>query len=734
MNDSQFLSFFDLARPSMREAKSLLDSGKQHEAALVAARQASEGPARGVFRGQDIAATRALIQKHCPRGIEPDRYAAELWLRSSIPDAKEIGFVEECRRGGRARTGRKRGNETLGLALLYATTGERSWADAAIRAGVKSAAEMQPLPVAPGADPDAGVREAKDHGTQYPGIGWHPYSNARMTHEWAHRIKYWLQAWPLLEDALNDEDRLAWMKTIVLAARDMLRSNRYELPFNITLHSLLPALQAAIAFPALREAAEWTNIVAERLERDFSAAPFLTPDGYTRESVGYHNVNTRLLTIGHLLLMRALGRNVPAVEKACHDAYAVQSLFTCPDGSVWLIGDTGVMGYHEHWQDAHESLHLGAALFNRPDWKAMTGSPAGTQPELLNLWLMGPEGIERWAKWPEADLKRRTYANAHAPQSCFHVLRSGTGVDAHAGILSFGMEFNHAHHDKGQVLLYGLGRHLLSDPGHPGYGHGDMDPGFSVRIHGCAAPIRRSPMGPRTDYADYARSLGAIESERASVAMAEHDYYENYVVRRALALVSPSGRSGAEAFWLIWDRIVWKRGWPGKGIEPYEMVDTVFPLNAPGCGAKVSADNRTVWSQYDGPGGPPFVQRGPMRAECREGNELSDSDANIQITRLESKGSGATIDCIILPGQTAAPGAPAAVPRPLASFRWRGWLPHASAYALVPFRGVRESEFAAVSGECDGDSIRAAVTLPQGIVSVVVSGLDHGKLSVEVSA
>jgi hypothetical protein len=278
---------------------------------------------------------------------------------------------------------------------------------------------------------------------------------------------------------------------------------------------------------------------------------------------------------------------------------------------------------------------------------------------------------------------------------------------------------------------------LLSDPGHPGYGHGDMDPGFSVRIHGCATPIRRTPLGPRTDYADFARSLGTFESDRASVALAEHTYFENYVLQRALALISPSkeGRAGADAFWLVWDRIAWKRGWPGKGNEPYEMIDTVFPLNAPACGAKVSADFRTVWSQYDGPDGPPFVQRGPMRAECREGNELSDSDANIQITRLDAKGSGAAVDCVLLPGQTTAPGAPAAVPRPLASFRWRGAMPHVSAYVLVPFRGVRESEYAAVSGECDGDSIRAAVKIPgaQTAVNAVVSGLSTGKLKADVS-
>src|SRR5471032_290563 len=111
MNDTQFLAFFDLHRPSMREAKSLLDSGKGHEAALTATRNASEGSPKGVISYADIAATRAAIQKHFPRSIDLDAQTAELWLRPQIPPVEEMGFADNMRRGVRARTGLRRGND-----------------------------------------------------------------------------------------------------------------------------------------------------------------------------------------------------------------------------------------------------------------------------------------------------------------------------------------------------------------------------------------------------------------------------------------------------------------------------------------------------------------------------------------------------------------------------------------------------------------------------------------------
>jgi hypothetical protein len=710
VSDQQFLDFFNLNRPSMSTARALASCGDIHAAALDAAQNASEGHVRGAIHGRDIAATRAAVQKHFPAALELEIETAKLSVLPEIPTAAELGYSKEHRVGIRARYGRQRGNDVVYLALLYAATGDKSWADAAIKQGLARARSIEPY----------GDEE-------FPAAySWHPKAGlAQDGHNAAHRLQNWMQAWALLDNAISPEDRLEWMKIIIVAAKDRLRANRFEIPFNLTFHPLLPAFQVATAFPALKESQDWLDVMTDKLERDFSALPSTTSEGYTREGGPYHNVNTRLLCLSHLTALRGLGQELPSVSKAVSGAFAMQALFTCPDGSLYIVGDGHGMSFHEHWQDAHESLHLGAALFNRPEWKAQAGSLHGAQPELLNLWLMGPDGIDRWVKMPAIDVANRPFKSAHAPQSSFHTLRAGRGVNAHSGLLDFGTEHNHAHYDKGQILLYGLGRHLISDPGHTGYIGSDMNPLFSAKIHACAAIIRRTPMGPRTDHADYARSLGVFESPVLQAALGEHDYYENHTVQRLLALVSP-WKDREEAFWLVWDKIIWKRGWPAHANEPFEMIDTNFPFHAPGCAAKASIDLLTAWSQYDGPDGAPYAADAPTRKELREHHEMSDSDANLQITALPASGKS-VCDVVINAGATASAG-DGYYPRPVASFRWRGLLPHLASYVLLPFRGVRDTPCATATGQTSADGLEAQVAHPLGNVEVSISGLSSKKI------
>jgi len=713
MEDREFLTWFDLSRPAMAEARRLADSGAVHAAALAAAAGASEGSAPGVISGRESQAIRAAVARHSPISIEHEREVAELWLKPSIPTEAELGFRDNLRLGHYARVGRARGNETMTLALLFVTTGEQRYADAAIAAALRIAVTF---------DPTGGA----------PVNSWHPHAAEHADHDL--RLEYWMAAWPLLDAVMKPEERLTLMKAILPVARSLLIANRLDIAFNLSLHPTLSTLQVAAAFPALREASAWLDEITARMETTYAGLPFSTSDGYTREGTAYHDVNTRLLAWSHLVLHRGLGRSAPNLVRACEGAFAMQALFVCPDGSGWMVGDGNRLSLHEPWVDAHESLHLGAALFDRPEWKVLAGSVATTAPTLINLWLMGAEGIARWAAWPRGDVATRSFSDAHAPTACFHALRAGRGVNAHAGLLCFGSDMNHAHHDKGQVLLYGLGRHLLSDHGHPGYGGGDMVAGFSARIHGVAAIIRRTPMGPRTDYADYVTDLGQLKTDTVSLAMGEHTYYENHVMRRALALVSPWGAAdpAREAFWLIWDRVTWKRGWLGTAPEILELIDTCFPFHAPGGSAVVCDGGRSIISRHEGPNGAPFVAGGPSRSEMSSVYEYSDSDANLQVTRLDTPGSDCSWDAVIRPSTTNTTGG-AMVERPLGIFRWRGKLAHHAGYVLAPFRGLRDDVAFAVTGHAGDDGLTARVTLPSGVVDVSLSGLKGRTWSASVS-
>jgi len=714
VSDQAFVDQFDLDRPAMAEARSLVGRGRVHEAALAVARLAPEGPVRGAIGGAEVAATRERILRLMPGAVDLERDTAALLVAGQVPSREELGYVEDYRIGLRARAARRRGNDALICALLHAVTGERQWAGAAVEMGLARARRIAP-----------------HDDVEFPAAySWHPRSSAEADHADDLCVQYWMLAWPILHEAMADEQRLAWMKVIVRTARDRLKANRREAPHNLTLHGLVPALQVAAAFPALREAPAWREILADRMARDFSALPFITPDGYAREGGSYQNVNARLLLLAHLTMRRGFGGELEPLRRAAANACNVQAMLLAPDGSTWVIGDGGYPMHHEHWQDAHEALHVGAAVFGRPEWKAQAGSVAGIGPELLNAFLMGPDGLDRWEAFPAPDPARRVHASAHAASSGFHVLRSGRGWDAHAGVLWFGTEHNHAHHDKGQALIYGLGRHLISDPGFTGYAAREWGDLRSERVHAMACPIRRTPVGPRTDYADLAVSLGHWRDEHVQVAMGESLYYENHVIRRALALVTPWGPEG-EAFWVFWDRVSWKRGWPGDGNEPFDMIDTSFPFNAPACGAAISADGRSAWSLYDGPEGAPFTADAPPRSEIAAAHERHDSDANIQVIRL-TPDPAELWDLQIVSGVSTQPGG-GAWPRPVALFRWRGRLPHLAAYVLVPFRGLRQTPHAEAEGTAGPDGVTCRVSLPAGAVDVRLSGLAAGPIRGEVS-
>ncbi|MGH7142566.1 MAG: hypothetical protein ACREJ2_00350 [Planctomycetota bacterium] len=712
LTDAEFLEFLDWTHPQLAEAKALKANGDLHAAALSAATHAEartpDGGAVGCIPGRDIAAVRAAVNKHFPGILAVEKKRAEYCLREKLPTEAEAGFVEHMHFVQYAQTGHRRGNDALTLAILYATTGEAAYARNAIQLGLKLA---QTLEKGPDGDPPAAY-------------AWHPNAtHATHSHDFAHAMQYWMQVWPLIEGAMTPEEKLAWLKVLTQAAHDRFRGNIPEIPFNITFHPLLGVLQVAAAFPILKDSKLWIEKTVDRFERDFCGLPLMTADGLTREHAGYHNVNVRILTIAYLTINRALGRETPIIRKMLEKAYDVQALFLCPGSQLWCFGDTLIRATHEHWQDAHESLQLGAALFDRADLKAQSGSSAGVDPELLNLWLMGPEAIARFVAMPKPDIHRVELHDAHAPASVLHTLRGGHGVNGHCGMLAFSSSFNHGHNDYGQALIYGLGRKLISDPGHYGYGPEHFK-SLNIAIHACPCVIRRTPLGPRTDWPqDWTQSLGTFKSPTLSVAQGQHTLYENHIVQRALALALPFGPDGS-AVWLIHDRVLWKKGWP-QGNEPMEMVDTAFPFHAPGSEAAISKDRRSVWSRYTGEAGPAFRTGGPTRKELTAAYEFTDSDANLQVTALDCH-DRSQWDWVLEKGLTSSVG-DGLTERPVALSHWRGYLPQARGFALVPFRGVRDTEFAPVTGRTTAGTLTAMVTLPEGKATIELSGLDTGR-------
>ncbi len=88
-----------------------------------------------------------------------------------------------------------------------------------------------------------------------------------------------------------------------------------------------------------------------------------------------------------------------------------------PDGGTFLVGDaSGASPWEPETHPCH-LLHLGAALFDRPDWKARAGNVRGTRPRTCLFFLMGLEAYSRWRAMPQPDVRGRTHSPAAFPDS-----------------------------------------------------------------------------------------------------------------------------------------------------------------------------------------------------------------------------------------------------------------------------------------------------------------------------
>ncbi len=188
------------------------------------------------------------------------------------------------------------------------------------------------------------------------------------------------------------------------------------------------------------------------------------------------------------------------------------------------------------------------------------------------------------------------------------------------------------------------------------------------------------------------------------------------------------------AFWLVIDRVERAFAYPGRG-EPEDYLETYFHFNAPQSRLGRLPGELTCWSRFDpdglvllrySPTDTAFAGK-PQRVRLRDflrAYEDSASDANLQVSAvIPPDGDRRYImDLRLLEGFTGEYHG--RVKRPVAAFRWRGFLPFEAAYVLVPFRGVRDEPYAAVTGQWNGPGdLTVAVQLPQGTVRVRAAGL-----------
>lgn len=706
--DQDCLEWLDLGLPAMSRAAECLRAGRQGHAVDAALDAITDRPMRAFVSAEEARETGDMFLSDSPHSVEPLRRIVDLAGQPDSGQSRSLSdwasFQEFQQAGHEARNWIRRGRGFWVLAELYALTGEKVWAD--------RFAEL--LSIVPR------FSESLSHPEKpfVPLYSWHPGATREDAHNIAHVVQYINIGLPVVWPVLDREARKAFLVYLAETCDVLYRGARNDPAFNIPLHALVAAYGTAACVPYVRTAPPWRKTMEEYLGNGgrYVSRPFADADGYFGEGFSYQNVNHMLLCKCLLIQQRSLTPAdgvSKALEREVRNGFDFIADVVRPDGATFLVGDGMSRASHEHEQDIHEMLHLGAALFDRPDWKRAAGAPCSTSLNSHLILLMPPQAYRRWREMPAPEIHHRTCHTSKTPRGGYLVLRAGRGVSSSCcALLKAATEHNHAHLDPLSINLFARGRELVGDSGVSGTEATGKELWTGLRTHALCRLAHLNPYGPRLQRDRYIRRHQVVsEAGWIHFAMAEHDLIDQHRQRRALLLLMPGGKA-ERAFFVVWDRVAHING---DGTEPSlsgaeppaRFVETNFPFHAPGGSARLgeadgSGHIHTAWSCHTPDALVPVcsdaVESTLTVRQAHEAIEHADSEANIQITALDPQASEAGISAVLEEGSSSHFGF--AVPRPMVSFRWRGRLAHEAAYVLLPFDGLAEHAPYSVSGQC----------------------------------
>lgn len=216
-------------------------------------------------------------------------------------------------------------------------------------------------------------------------------------------------------------------------------------------------------FPELRGSRSWAERGEQILFAELSRQ--VRRDGvYFEQSTYYHRYTADFYL--HLALLRrqpgeALDGGLAAALEALLDHTVA---LMRPDRRWPLIGDEDggrlLMLKRRDANDFRDTLALGGALLERPDYCFGAGAPA---PELV--WLLGSGGPARFERMG----MRKPAVPSGYPDGGYFVMRDGWGSEANYMVVDCGplggLNGGHGHADTLAVELSAHGRPMLTDPG-----------------------------------------------------------------------------------------------------------------------------------------------------------------------------------------------------------------------------------------------------------------------------
>jgi hypothetical protein len=309
--------------------------------------------------------------------------------------------------------------------------------------------------------------------------GWHrdvPYGTGApwaCALEPAFRAWSWMWAYELVRSAglLPDDVHLQWLAGFHDHGRFLNRHlELYSSPYNHLIGEAATLFALGVMFPEFDEASQWVQRGQTVLETTVGAQ-FHADGGTVEQSTFYHHA-----TLGFYMLALLLGKRnhitfSSAVRDATERGLEFSMALTQPDGRIPSVGgaDDGKPIRLEHlpFWDFRPYLSAGAAIFSRPDFKAVAGRFFEDA-----LWLLGTEGEGTFRR-----LASRPPQNCVAlPASGYYVARSGRSSDADFVCFDCGDQAGglrkddvpsaaHGHADCLSVVVALGGRPVLVDPG-----------------------------------------------------------------------------------------------------------------------------------------------------------------------------------------------------------------------------------------------------------------------------
>ena len=351
--------------------------------------------------------------------------------------------------------------------------------------------------------------------------------------EVAFRSISWLWALYFFKDssALKDETFLQVCKFLYLNARHLeTYLSTYFSPNTHLTGEALGLFYLGTLLPEFKESSRWRNkglrILLEQLPRH------VQQDGvYFEKSSYYHRYTTDFYL--HLRLLLSLNQQAvpPELDQKLTLLLDHLMYITRPDGTTPLFGDDDggrlMTLSHPAPNDFRATLATGAAIFERPDYKFVSGGVAED-----TYWLLGPAAAARLDLLPAVEPETQSVA---FHDGGYYVMRDGWNANANYLLFDCGphgtMNCGHAHADALSFELAVNGSTLLVDPGTYTYtGSREMRNWFrsstahnTVTVNDLSSSVPGGPFSWLTT----ARSecLWWITHERFDYVVGSHDGY-----------------------------------------------------------------------------------------------------------------------------------------------------------------------------------------------------------------